>query len=103
MKINNNIGATISGLDSSKSKSADKSKAQDGSNVNKKSLDGSAKINLSERAHMMSKAKGIASESSVDEAKVNRLQALIDKGEYNVDAAAVADRLVDEHLLFPGE
>ena len=103
MKVSNNTGAKISGLDLKQSKSLDKSKVRDGSSIDKRNIDGSAKIDLSERAQMMSKAKNIASESSVDEAKINRLQALIDKGEYNVDAAAVADRLVDEHLLFPGE
>jgi len=58
----------------------------------------SAKVNLSDRAQAMSKAKAIASEDSVDDAKVARFQALIDSGKYKVDADKVADRLLEEHL-----
>jgi flagellar biosynthesis anti-sigma factor FlgM len=62
----------------------------------------SANINVSERAQMMQKAKDIASSpQNIDEAKVARLQKLIDEGKYNVDSAAIADRLVDEHLQIP--
>lgn len=62
---------------------------------------GSDRLELSERAQRMSKAREIASESSVDEAKVARLQKMIDEGNYNVDASAIADKLVDQHLLMP--
>jgi negative regulator of flagellin synthesis FlgM len=59
-------------------------------------------VNLSDRAQMMAKAKEIAQNTETgNEAKVARLQKLIDEGKYNVDAAAVADRLVDEHLAIP--
>jgi negative regulator of flagellin synthesis FlgM len=60
---------------------------------------GSSKINMSPEAQAFQKAKAIASEDSVDEAKVARLQKLIDQGKYKVDAEAIADRLVDEHLM----
>jgi negative regulator of flagellin synthesis FlgM len=59
---------------------------------------GSSKVNVSDRAQAMKKAKDIASGTSVDEAKVAKFQALIDSGKYKVDAEAVADRLVDDHL-----
>lgn len=61
---------------------------------------GSAKVDLSQRAQDIKKAKAIASAGAndIDEAKVARLQRLIDEGKYKVDAEAVADRLVDEHL-----
>ena len=36
--------------------------------------------------------------ADIDEAKVARLQALIDKGQYKVDARAIADKLVDEQM-----
>jgi negative regulator of flagellin synthesis FlgM len=39
--------------------------------------------------------------NDVDEAKVSRLQKLIDEGKYHVDADAIADRLVDSHLEIP--
>ena len=38
----------------------------------------------------------------MDEAKIARFQKLIDEeGKYNVDASAVADKLVDERPLMP--
>ena len=37
----------------------------------------------------------------IDEAKVARLQKLIDEGKYNVDADAIADRMIDEHSKMP--
>lgn len=65
------------------------------------SVKGSDRLELSERAQRMSKAREIASEQTVDEAKVARLQKMIDEGNYNVDASAIADKLVDQHLLMP--
>ena len=58
----------------------------------------SAKVQMSRDAQAMQKAKAIAGKQTVDEAKVARLQKLIDEGKYKVDAESVADRLVDEHL-----
>jgi flagellar biosynthesis anti-sigma factor FlgM len=40
---------------------------------------------------------------TVDEAKVARLQKMIDEGSYKTDAAAIADRLVDAHLALPDQ
>lgn len=71
-------------------------------NTSKADIKGSANVNVSERAQMMSKAKEIASSPmSVDEAKVARLQKMIDEGKYKVDSEAIADRLVDEHMTIP--
>lgn len=65
-------------------------------------LNDSAKVELSSRAQDIKKAKELATPNAgIDEAKVARLQAMIDKGEYKVDAQAIADRLVDDHLLLP--
>ncbi len=61
-------------------------------------LSGSSKINMSERAQMMAKAKQIAKTDTVDEARVAHLQKMIDSGTYKVDAEAIADRLVDEQI-----
>jgi negative regulator of flagellin synthesis FlgM len=105
MKITGqNVNRTVGGPDTSKSDkvghkgAGDIAKAKTGAAA---SLDSSAKVNLSERAQAMQKAKDIAGDQSVDEAKVARLQKMIDAGEYKVDAGAVADRMVDTHLLFP--
>lgn len=62
-------------------------------------LKASSNVNMSERAQAMNKAREIASKETVDDAKVARLQKMIDEGKYNVDASAIADRMVDEHLL----
>lgn len=62
---------------------------------------GSARVDLSQRAQDIKRAKELATPrgDEINEAKVARLQKLIDEGKYKVDAEAVADRLVDEHLL----
>jgi flagellar biosynthesis anti-sigma factor FlgM len=59
---------------------------------------GSARVDVSQRAQDIKKAKELATpkDSDVDEAKVARLQAMIDQGKYKVDADKIADKLVDE-------
>jgi flagellar biosynthesis anti-sigma factor FlgM len=64
----------------------------------KNNVSGSTKVQVSPEAQAFQKAKAIASSSTVDEAKVARLQKLIDEGKYKVDSQAIADRLVDEQL-----
>jgi negative regulator of flagellin synthesis FlgM len=60
---------------------------------------GASKIDLSPRAQEMKKAKEVAmSAPDVDEAKVAKFRALIDSGNYKVDAKAVADKMVDESV-----
>ena len=59
----------------------------------------SEKVQLSQKLLDMNKIKELATPTdAVDEAKVARLQKLIDEGKYKVDAESVADRLVNEHL-----
>ena len=58
----------------------------------------SARIEMSKEAMAMQRAKQLASPNGIDEAKVARLQKLIDEGKYKVDASGLADKLVDEHL-----
>ncbi len=103
MKISNNLGADskLSNLDKAKSKSDDNLGAlgKNKQGTSSADINSAAKVNLSESAQRMNKAKAIASEPSINDAKVERLQKLIDGGEYKIDASAVADRLVDEHLL----
>ena len=61
-----------------------------------------SKVQLSDRAQLMSRAKEIATKASVDNSeKVARLQKMVDEGTYSVDSAGVADRLVDSHMEFP--
>lgn len=59
---------------------------------------GASKVDVSKRAQDMKKAKEIAMAApDVDEAKVARLQKLIDEGNYKVDAEAVAERMIADH------
>ena len=100
MKVNNNgvksaQTAAVLGKDLNKDlKGTGKKSTADASE-----LFGSAQVKMSPDAQAMQKAKAVASADSIDEAKVARLQKLIDEGKYKIDAAAVADRLVDEHLM----
>lgn len=108
MKVTNNkIGATPSKVDSLKTGKTDSAKIGNvdakatGGLKNSEAIKSSANVNVSERAQMMQKAKDIASADTIDEAKVARLQKLIDEGKYKIDADKIADRLVDEHLSIP--
>lgn len=69
--------------------------------VDSAAIKDSSQVNVSTRAQALQKAKEIASDQSVDEAKVARLQKLIDEGKYKVDAQSVADKMVDAHMSFP--
>jgi negative regulator of flagellin synthesis FlgM len=107
MKVHNkSVGGAQSKVESGKAGKAEsahgaKNSSKAGAAGAANALKGDSKVDVSERAQMMQKAKDIASESSVDEAKVARLQKMIDEGKYSVDADKIADRLVDEHMLIP--
>lgn len=103
MKVSNNKigGSQLDGIKNSKA-DALQSRGKDGVSTSKGVKD-SSNVAVSERAQMMKKAKDIASDSSVDEAKVSRLQKMIDEGRYSVDADKIADRLVDAHMSIPDE
>ncbi len=63
-----------------------------------------AKLDLSERAQDVRKAKEMAQAApDVDMDKVDKFRKLIDEGKYKVDAKAVADRMVNEGLLNLGQ
>lgn len=60
----------------------------------------SAKVQLSDRAQEAKKIKELAMATpDIDQAKVEKFRKLIDEGKYAVDSKAVADRMVDEHLM----
>jgi len=104
---NNRIGPQSSPLETDKAAKSSGASALSkdvgaGAAKSRESVNGSAQVEVSERAQMMQKAKQLASQpDTVDEAKVARLQKLIDEGKYKVDAKSIADRLVDEHLSIP--
>jgi negative regulator of flagellin synthesis FlgM len=62
-----------------------------------------AKADISSRAREFSKAKEVAAAApDVREEKVAELKRKIQSGNYSVDAQAVADRMVNEHLKTGG-
>jgi negative regulator of flagellin synthesis FlgM len=106
MKIDNkNIGQAglaqeIAGkAKTDKAGKTDKSGGAKGAGAAAEFFPGSSKVEVSDRAQMMAKAKAIAKNDDIDEAKVARLQKMIDDGKYQVSAEAIADKMVDEHLL----
>jgi flagellar biosynthesis anti-sigma factor FlgM len=92
----------VNSLDALSPQGAGKLKKSKGGVDDGASLGTSSKVNLSEQAQLLQKAKELAKPSdSINEAKVARLQKMIDEGKYQVDDEAVADRLVDSHMMFP--
>lgn len=60
----------------------------------------STKVDLSSQAKDIQRAKEIAMASpDVDQAKVDKFQKLIDEGKYKIDSKAIAERMVEEHLM----
>lgn len=105
MKITHNkVGQNLNLSDLNKTDKADSANKADKSTAsNVASALGSGveatSVNLSSKAQDMKKMKEIATNTpDVDEAKVARLQALIDSGNYKVDAESIANRMVDEQL-----
>ncbi len=102
MKVTNKPNTGAPNVDSAKISKPGTEGARDKKSVGASALGDSAKVEVSERAQSIKKAKELATpDNTVDEAKVARLQKMIDEGKYNVDASAIADKMVDEHLLMP--
>lgn len=105
-KVGQNLNMTDSTKSSSQSARAGQTKAA-GDDKNsllealdkKPSQDGSAKVNLSQRAQDIQRAKELAKAApDVREDRVAALQKLIDEGKYKVDAKEIADKMVDEEM-----
>ena len=61
------------------------------------------KVDLSTQAKDIRQAKELAMASpDIDLNKVEKFQKLIDEGKYKVDSKAVADRMVEDSLMFAG-
>jgi negative regulator of flagellin synthesis FlgM len=103
MKVTEKNNTPLDGstkVGSAKGKSRVSSKASGLGNLDKVSGRelGSSKVKLSERAQDMKKIRGVVdSTPDVDEAKVAKYKSMLAKGEYKVDAKAIADKMVDEH------
>ncbi|MBC7370852.1 MAG: flagellar biosynthesis anti-sigma factor FlgM [Bdellovibrionaceae bacterium] len=108
MKITHNkVGQNLNMVDGAKTERAkngspisEKDSVKDAEKLNALAdLGGASRVEVSPRAQEARRIKEIAlSGADVDEAKVAKFRQLIDDGKYNVDAKAVADRMVDEQL-----
>lgn len=116
MKITHNkVGQNLNLTDAIRTDKSDKTKQKSGidSTATEKSSavglpfsasNDSAKVALSTRAQDTQRAKEIAmSANDFDQAKVEKFQKLIDEGKYKIDSKAIAERMVDEHLLAAGK
>ena len=106
MKVSGKVGNPMQQAEAAKAAKTNADGAAGANGAKKKSLASeafgtSARVDVSQRGQDIKKAKELATPKAddIDEAKVARLQAMIDKGEYKVDASKIADKLVDEHLL----
>jgi negative regulator of flagellin synthesis FlgM len=103
MKVSSKVSNSIANAETAKSSKSSKTDIADAlSDAKLGKLGGgpagSSRVDVSMRAQEMAKAKELASPSNdIDEAKISRLQKLIDEGKYKVDADALADRILDEH------
>lgn len=62
-------------------------------------LGNSSKVAVSPRAQEAKRIKELAMAApDVDEAKVAKFRQMIDEGKYKIDAKAIADRMVDDHM-----
>ena len=102
MKVSNNSSTGSSNVDAAKVTKTSSESTRGNKSVGASALGDSSKVEVSERAQSIKRARELATpDNSVDDAKVARLQKMIDAGKYNVDASAIADKMVDEHLLMP--
>lgn len=93
-------GARTEGAKGSATSSASKPPANTATSANALAdLGYSSKVEVSPKAQEAKRIKELAMASpDVDMEKVAKFRQLIDEGKYKIDAKAVADRLVDEHL-----
>ena len=114
MKITHNkVGQNLNVSDTKTDKASGTSTAG-GVNKNSKASESSAvdssaagsqatKVELSPRAKDIQQIKQLAKNApDVDMDKVEKFKRLIADGKYKVDAKAVADRMVDDHLATAG-
>lgn len=102
MKVNNHKDSVeLSQL--SRSKRGEKASAtrqkDAGEAVTGTSAGGAAGVEISEEAKAMSNANQIARADTTDQAKIDRIKAMINAGNYKPDFGKVADKVVNETLL----
>lgn len=104
MRVNpyaNQSAVTTQSKGASKNQRIDR--ASEAGRVDRAETSGGARAEISARAKDAAKAKSAAmSAPDVREQKIAELKRRISEGAYNVDANAVADRMVDDHLSMKG-
>ena len=106
MKITHNkVGQNLNTRDAAKTDKADNAaagKADGGKAAALMNSDlGATKVDVSQRAQEMKKAKEIAMAApDIREDRVAQLQKMIDAGTYNVSAKDIADKMVDDELAW---
>ena len=105
MKVSNNRDSVeLSQLARTKKNekaSALKSKEAEGSGapVAGAGIGEAAGVSISSEAKAINSARQIAKSDDTDQAKIDRIKALINEGKYKPDMGKVADKLVNETLL----
>jgi flagellar biosynthesis anti-sigma factor FlgM len=106
MKINNHSDSVdISSLARNKrgDKAAAAKKAQEAANSAEASGAGAtgaaAGVEISSEAKSLAAANSIARSENVDQAKIDRIKAMINGGTYKPDMGKVADKMLNETLL----
>ncbi len=101
----NKVGQNLNLTDASKADKSGKAKGNAAATEalltgnTKPTPDDSSKVNLSERAMDIKKAKSLATAApDIREDRVAELQKKIDQGKYKVDAKEIANKMVDEEL-----
>lgn len=101
MKVTQNPLPNTSGLESTKAtdKAAAAKAAEEARKAKSSQTTGGAAVDISDQAHLMKQARDIVYASpDIRADRVSDLKRRIKDGSYKVDANAVADKLVDEHL-----
>lgn len=102
MKVNNHKDSVeLSQLSRSKrGEKASATRQKDvGEAVTGASVGGAAGVEISEEAKAMANANQIARADNTDQAKIDRIKAMINSGTYKPDFGKVADKVVNETLL----
>ena len=101
--INSAAGAEVAGTSGAKKPGRSQPAKAGGEAAKSASTSGATNAEISERGREVAKAKTTAvSAPEVREAKIAELKSRIEAGKYKVDADAVADRMVNDHLEMSG-
>ena len=95
--------AEVAGAKQAGKANAAKEKKTKSPETSSSTIEGSVNAQLSAKGKEFARVKAVAdSVPDVREAKVQELKKKIEAGKYNVDADALAERMVSEHLKMSG-